>query len=128
MLVVDDDEVSRDPLRGLLADSRFAVIEAVGGVEGLRLARRSGRALSFSTWTCPTCPASKCCAGLRGDDATRDVPVIVRTARVLDAEEQRGCAGSGGRAVQGNLLRAEALTAVRRPGTCPGRRAWLSRA
>ena len=40
VLVVDDDEVSRYLLKGLLAETRYAVIEATAGDEGLRLAAR----------------------------------------------------------------------------------------
>ena len=39
--MVDDDEVARYLLRGLLSGSGHRLLEAQGGVEGLRVARRS---------------------------------------------------------------------------------------
>ena len=54
VLVIDDDEVSRYLLRGLLADTRFCVAGGVGrGRRAASWRRGSGRGPSSWTSTCP---------------------------------------------------------------------------
>ncbi len=90
LLVIDDDEVSRYLLKGLLADTRFAVVEASGGAEGLRLAATERPRAVFLDLDMPDLSGYDVLRRLRTDPATRHVPVILHTSRVLeDAERQR---------------------------------------
>ena len=41
VLIIDDNEIERYALRQFLSTSRYEVIEATGGYEGLRLARQT---------------------------------------------------------------------------------------
>jgi signal transduction histidine kinase/CheY-like chemotaxis protein len=89
VLLIDDDEVSRYLLKGLLGDTRFAVVEAAGGAEGLRLAREEQPRVVFLDLDLPDLSGYEVLRRLRDDDALRDVPVLIHTARVLE-EADRG--------------------------------------
>ncbi len=88
VLLIDDDEVSRYLLKGLLGDTRFAVLEARSGVEGLQLARAAQPRVIFLDLDMPDLNGFEVLQRLRTDEATRQVPVIIHTSKVL-AEEDR---------------------------------------
>jgi signal transduction histidine kinase/CheY-like chemotaxis protein len=88
ILIVDDNEVSRYLLRGLLADSRFTVLEAATGADGLRQVREARPRVVFLDLDLPDLGGLEVLRLLRGDVATRDVSVIVHTARVLTEVER----------------------------------------
>jgi CheY-like chemotaxis protein len=90
VLLIDDDEVSRYLFKGLLADTRFAVVEAADGEEGLRLARQEQPRAIFLDLDLPGLSGPEILQALRAEPATRDIPVVIHTAKVLDeAERQR---------------------------------------
>jgi signal transduction histidine kinase/CheY-like chemotaxis protein len=87
ILVVDDDEIARYILRGLLDGSRFAILEATGGEEGLRRAREDRPRVIFLDLAMPDLSGFEVLDRLKADPVTRDIPVVVYTSRVLDDEE-----------------------------------------
>jgi signal transduction histidine kinase/CheY-like chemotaxis protein len=89
VLVVDDDEVARYLLTSLLSDTRFAVLEAADGAEGLRLAAREGPWTIFLDLDMPGLSGFEVLDALAADPATRHIPVIIHTARVLEEEERQ---------------------------------------
>ena len=88
VLIVDDDEVSRYLLRGLLADTRFAVLEATDGAEGLRLAAQEQPRAVFLDLDMPGLSGFEVLEALRSQDDTRDIPVIIHTSKVLEDDER----------------------------------------
>jgi signal transduction histidine kinase/CheY-like chemotaxis protein len=94
VLVIDDDEVARYLLKGLLAETRFRVVEAAGGEEGLRAAAQRPRAV-FLDLDMPDLSGFEVLRSLRADPATRDLPVIVHSSRVLTDDEGRQLARDG---------------------------------
>ena len=89
-LIVDDDEASRYVLRSLLGDTRFVVLEAAGGEEGLRIAAAERPDLVFLDLVMPGMDGYEVLERLAADPATREIPVIVNTSRtLLPAERQR---------------------------------------
>src|SRR5581483_666945 len=84
-----DDEVSRYLLKGLLADTRYAVVEATRGADGLRQAREVRPAVIVLDLVMPETSGFEVLERLKADPATRDIPVIVSTAKVLAEEERR---------------------------------------
>ena len=88
VLLIDDDEVSRYLLKGLLADTRYAVVEAADGPEGLRLARQERPRVIFLDLDMPGLTGPEVLKALRADAATRAIPVIIHTAKVLDEAER----------------------------------------
>jgi signal transduction histidine kinase/CheY-like chemotaxis protein len=88
VLIIDDDEASRYVLKNLLSDTKYGVLEASGGEEGLRMAAADRPDIIFLDLIMP---------GLRGEDVldrlaldpdTRDIPVIINTSKTLSPGER----------------------------------------
>ncbi|MBF5045518.1 response regulator [Aggregicoccus sp. 17bor-14] len=83
LLIIDDDEVFRYLLRRTLDETPYRVLEAPGGPEGLALARSHLPRLIFLDLVMPGMGAPEVLEALRADPLTRDVPVIVQSAKRL---------------------------------------------
>ena len=83
VLVIDDDETSRYLVRTSLADSAYAVVEAPDGREGLRRAREVRPVAIFLDLVMPGATGFEVLEQLRDDPATRGIPVVVLTSKVL---------------------------------------------
>jgi CheY-like chemotaxis protein len=94
VLLVDDDEVSRYLLKGLLADTRFAAIEAEDGGEGLRLVRTEQPRAVFLDLDLPGPDGFEVFDRLRTDPETRNIPVIIHTSKVLGEPERKRLASA----------------------------------
>jgi signal transduction histidine kinase/CheY-like chemotaxis protein len=88
-LIIDDDEVSRYLLKGLLAETRYSIIEAKTGVEGIALAQRERPRLIFLDLEMPDVSGFHVLDVLKGGESTRNIPVIVNTAKVLDEGDRK---------------------------------------
>ena len=127
--MIEDDEASRYVMRGLLTAMNYQVIEADDGREGLRLARRELPQLVALDLELPDSSGLDVMRRLREEVATRNIPVIINTSRVLSEQDRREMMSAGAAAVLSkeslsgadgqNLLR-EVLQEVRLPvGTGP---------
>ncbi|MEW6270754.1 MAG: ATP-binding protein [Thermodesulfobacteriota bacterium] len=85
ILVVDDEEISRYLLRQSLAKMRHKVIEANGGIDGLRLARAEHPDLICLDLTMPELDGFELLNALKNDPTTCDIPVLIVTSRALEA-------------------------------------------
>ena len=94
LLVIDDDEISRYLVRGLLPEDRYVLSEAPSGSDGLRLARETRPAAILLDLVMPGMSGLEVLDQLRGDPATREIPVIVITSKVLEHEERQRITGS----------------------------------
>jgi signal transduction histidine kinase/CheY-like chemotaxis protein len=121
VLVIDDDETSRYLVRTSLADTTYAVVEAVDGQEGLRRARELRPAAIFLDLVMPGRSGFEVLEQLREEATTRGIPVIVLTSKVLapaDAEWLRARASvvlSKARAGRDTLCRALAHAVTGQP-------------
>ena len=88
VLIIDDDAASRYVLRSLLADTRYGVLEAGGGVEGLAMVASERPRIVFLDLGMPDLDGEEVLNRLALDPKLRDIPVIVNTSRVLSAEER----------------------------------------
>src|SRR5512133_462329 len=88
LLIVDDDEVSRYLLHGLLADTRFRLIEARDSREGLLLAQtEQPRAIFLDLMGVDGITVLH---QLKSDSATKEIPVFIHTSkRLTDADRSR---------------------------------------
>jgi signal transduction histidine kinase/CheY-like chemotaxis protein len=111
ILVIDDDEVSRYLLRGMLSDTRFRVIEARDAREGLLLARgEQPLAIFLDLMGADGCAVLD---SLKAEPETRGIPVLIYTSkRLSDAERARLELASGIVPKEGESRQAQ-LTAVR---------------
>jgi signal transduction histidine kinase/CheY-like chemotaxis protein len=89
-LVIDDDEVARYLIKGLLRDTPFVVSEAANGEAGLELARSQQPSVIFCDLHLPGMSGLDVADALRGDPATRDIPIIISTMRVVTSELREG--------------------------------------
>jgi signal transduction histidine kinase/CheY-like chemotaxis protein len=89
LLLIDDDPASRYLLKVLLSDTRYAILEAGGGVEGVDLARAPRPRAIFLDLVMPQMDGFEVVKLLKADPITRDIPVIIHTAARLGVEERR---------------------------------------
>ncbi len=89
VLLVDDEETSRYLLRRLIAGAECAVLEAAGGIEGLRLAREERPDAILLDLMMPDASGLDVLDQLKADPITRPIPVIVITSKMLSDEDRR---------------------------------------
>jgi signal transduction histidine kinase/CheY-like chemotaxis protein len=113
-LVVDDDEVSRYLLKDLLADTRFKVVEAGGGMEGLQRAQEERPGVILLDLLMPDLSGFEVLNRLHADAATRDIPVVVVTSKVLSEQERKNLLEKAAAVVSKNTTsRPEAVAELR---------------
>jgi signal transduction histidine kinase/CheY-like chemotaxis protein len=86
-LVIDDDEVARYLMKGLLRDTPYVTSEAADGEAGLELARTLRPSVIFCDLHLPGMSGLQVVEQLAADPATRDIPVVISTVRVLTRQE-----------------------------------------
>jgi CheY-like chemotaxis protein len=87
VLIIDDNEIERYALRQFLSTSRYEVIEATGGYEGLRLARQAHPDVIFLDLVMPDVHGFEVLKMLKAIEDTRHIPVVVFTSAPESAEE-----------------------------------------
>jgi signal transduction histidine kinase len=88
ILIVDDEEVSRHLLRGLLSSMRLPIFEASNAQEALKLARQVRPRAIVLDLLMPDVSGYELLLQLRSDPATTSIPVIVNTSKVLSESER----------------------------------------
>jgi CheY-like chemotaxis protein len=88
ILIVDDDEISRYLVKGLLGGKGYRLIEARGGNEGLKLAKETSPDLIVLDLSMPDVSGFEVLDALKRDPATRDIPVVIYTSQVLRSHER----------------------------------------
>jgi signal transduction histidine kinase/CheY-like chemotaxis protein len=89
VLVVDDEPSSVDRLVSLLEPAGFTVLRAYGGASGLEVARTELPDLILLDLLMPGINGFDVVSALKSDPSTRDIPVLIVTAKDLDAREKR---------------------------------------
>jgi signal transduction histidine kinase/CheY-like chemotaxis protein len=113
VLVVDDEEISRYVLRQHLVSPRRVVLEASSGTEAIRLAQRERPDVICLDLGMPDVDGGDVLRALKADTTTRDIPIVVVTARVLDEAERRALDALGvGVLPKSAMSREDALAAV----------------
>lgn len=90
ILVVDDDAVNRDIVRTRLEAAGYEVSEAANGEEGVSLAQELVPDLIILDVMMPKVDGLLACRILKSNAGTRNVPVLMLTARNQQLEELRG--------------------------------------
>ncbi len=93
VLVIDDDEIARYLLGDILKKTSYRLIEATGGKEGVAMARREHPSAIFLDLMMPDMNGFQVLDELKGDPATREIPVIINTSRTVGIEEDPQFAG-----------------------------------
>jgi signal transduction histidine kinase/CheY-like chemotaxis protein len=87
VLVVDDDPATREVLGRTLAKEGWTVTEAADGREALARLERATPAIVLLDLMMPGVDGFEVLEAMRREEAWRDIPVIVITAKDLDREE-----------------------------------------
>jgi DNA-binding response OmpR family regulator len=90
ILAVDDDEIILDLVVYRLEHSGYRVITARDGAEALRIALAERPALAVIDVMMPKLDGYELTRLLRTHDETKEMPVILLTARVQEADVDRG--------------------------------------
>src|SRR5580704_7311219 len=87
ILSVDDNDAIRYSVSRYLREGGYEVIEARNGVEALDLARQNPALITLDI-NLPDMNGYEICRKLKGDDATRDIPVLHISASFVEAEDR----------------------------------------
>ena len=90
VLVADDDEDILDLVVFRLEQANYDVASATNGAEALTLARERIPDLAILDVMMPKLDGYEVTRQIRAHDETRDMPVILLTARVQEADVTRG--------------------------------------
>jgi len=88
ILLVEDDAMQRERVRGWLEGQQWVVSEAANGCEALARLREDKPDLILLDLMMPEMDGFQVVAALHGDHGWRDIPVVVITARDLDAADR----------------------------------------
>jgi len=89
ILVVEDQADNRKILRDLLTSSGFEVIEAVNGLEGVRLAQSCNPDLILMDIQLPGIDGYEATRRIKADISLKDIPIIVVTSYALSGDEKK---------------------------------------
>ncbi len=92
LLIVDDDSAARYVLKQLLAPTSLNVLEAIDGREGLQLAQARSPDAIMLDLAMPQMNGYELLKQLKQHPTTQQIPVIIHTSTVLDAQEQQDLA------------------------------------
>ena len=81
VLVIDDSQVDRDNLKGILATKGYAVVTANDGEEGVQVAASEGPDLIFCDVVMPKKDGFQTCRLLKKHAETKDIPVVLVTSK-----------------------------------------------
>lgn len=86
-LIIDDDEVGRYILKGLLAGTGLEILESDNAEQGVRRARGEKPDVIFLDLRMPGINGFEALEILKSDSRTAGIPVIVNTSKTLDQKE-----------------------------------------
>lgn len=92
VLVVDDDEISRELIRGLLAPDGYKVLFAKNGLQALEVARRISPDVVLLDIVMPELDGFEVCRKIRATPALRQIPIILLTSLEGRGSRLRGLA------------------------------------
>lgn len=87
VLVVDDSKVMRGIIRKMLGTKGVDVLEAVDGMDALRLLETETVHCIVSDWNMPRMKGIDLLRRVRGDSALADTPFIMLTAEALSSNK-----------------------------------------
>jgi two-component system cell cycle response regulator DivK len=89
ILLVEDNEMNRDMLSRRLIRSGYEVILAVDGAQGIAMAASVAPDLVLMDMSLPVVDGWEATRRLKGDPATRGLPVIALTAHAMAGDEAK---------------------------------------
>lgn len=94
ILLVEDDNMSRDMLSRRLQRSGYQVLIATDGVEGVALARSELPDLILMDMSLPVLDGWEATRQIKANAKTRHIPIIAQTAHVMAGDREK-CIAAG---------------------------------
>ena len=108
ILIIEDNDSNRELLSFLLAHSRFEVITAKDGVEGVETALQELPDLILMDIQMPHLDGLKATREIRKDSRLKDVPIIAVTSYVMPGDKEKimasGCSGYIGKPIDTDTI------------------------
>ena len=92
ILLVEDNELNRDMLSRRLIKRGHEVAIAVDGAQGVEMARAVAPDLILMDMSLPVMSGWEATSALKGDVATRAIPVLALTAHSMSGDKERALA------------------------------------
>ena len=92
ILLVEDNEMNRDMLSRRLTKKGYEVVMAFDGGVGLEMARREAPDLILMDMSLPVMDGWTATQAIKGDVATRHIPVIALTAHAMASDRDKALA------------------------------------
>jgi len=89
ILLVEDNEMNRDMLSRRLERKGFAVVMAVDGQSGVEMAHSETPDLILMDMSLPILDGWEATRRLKGDLATRQIPIIALTAHAMSSDRDK---------------------------------------
>jgi len=89
ILLVEDNESSRDMLARRLARRGYQVISAMDGKRGIAMAREQSPDLIVMDMSLPEIDGWEATRRLKADPATRGIPIVALTAHAMASDRQK---------------------------------------
>ena len=89
ILLVEDNEMNRDMLSRRLRKKKFEVVIAVDGQQGVDLAKADNFDLILLDMSLPVMDGWTAAGILKGDAATKDIPIIALTAHAMAGDREK---------------------------------------
>jgi two-component system cell cycle response regulator DivK len=95
VMVVEDNEPSRDVLSRRLRRRGYRIVSAVDGQQAVSIARAAKPDLILMDLGLPGIDGWEATAQLKRDEATRDIPIIVLSAHAMTNDREEALAAGG---------------------------------
>jgi CheY-like chemotaxis protein len=110
VLVVDDEQANLDLMEALLKPAGFGVLTASSGQQGIDMARSQTPNLILLDLMMPGLTGFDVVEALQADEATRAIPIMVLTAKVLTEDDKKALTGQVAAIFERNSLAGTELT------------------
>jgi CheY-like chemotaxis protein len=119
ILVVEDNALNMELTADILAAAGYVVLRAENAEKGITLAREEKPALILMDVSLPGMDGLCAAAVLKGEAATREIPVIALTAHAMKGDEDKalaaGCQGYITKPIDTRALPSEVVGFLRSP-------------
>ena len=89
ILIVEDNEMNRDMLSRRLQRKGYEVVVALDGEEGVTMAESQSPDLILMDMSLPVLDGWEATRRIKGNEATRAIPIIALTAHAMSTDRQR---------------------------------------
>jgi two-component system cell cycle response regulator DivK len=89
ILLIEDNEMNRDMLARRLQKRGFELLLAEDGLVGLKLAQTQKPDLILMDMSLPVLDGWEATRRIKGDNATRGIPIIALTAHAMSTDRQK---------------------------------------